>query len=382
EKDRDLRYQVASEMRADLKRLKRETESRLGVSASSGGVMAAQEVGLPAVAVTPSPASGSAPAVSASSSSAAATAVEVPEARKKKVRQIVTPAVVVLVVALIAVGLYFRSHQRPRLTEKDTIIVSDFTNTTGDAVFDGALRQALTVQLMQSPFLNILSDQRQRDILREMGRSPDDPVSKSAAREVCQRTNGQVVLSGSITRLGDQYVVGLEATNCNTGELLAGQQVQAENKDTVLKSLGQAASGIREKLGESLATIKKFDAPVEEATTSSLEALKAYTVGDNDTNRGEQTQSIPFFKHALELDPNFAMAYSDLAGVYANLGQSEQAMEYQKKAYDLRDRVGEQEKLIIVATYHWIVTGNLDKEMDAEELGRQTFPGSEDGSIT
>ena len=227
----------------------------------------------------------------------------------------ISVAVGAVVIALITGGVYLRIHQRPRLTEKDTIVLSDFSNTTGDAVFDDALRQALTVQLMQSPFLNILPDQREHEILRQMGRSPDEPVSRSEAREVCQRANAQAVLAGSIARLGDQYLVGLEATNCNTGELLASQQVQAEKKDTVLKSLGQAASDMREKLGESLATIQKFDATVEEATTSSLEALKAYTIADKDTGRGEQTQSIPFFKHALELDPNFAGLHRSSRGV-------------------------------------------------------------------
>jgi eukaryotic-like serine/threonine-protein kinase len=368
EKDRNLRYQHAVDMRADLQRFKRDSES-----GSKAAVDEKQESDKLAALSHPGPSAAGRHASSTRSHvpSLPASVSQVPS----RVRTWEIPVVVgAVVIALIAAGVYFRFHQRLRLTEKDTIVLSDFNNTTGDAVFDGALRQALTVQLMQSPFLNILPDQREQEILRQMGRPPEEPVSKSAAREVCQRANAQAVLAGSIARLGDQYLVGLEATNCNTGDWLASQQVQAENKDAVLKSLGQAASGMREKLGESLATIKKFDAPVEEATTSSLEALKAYTIADQDTNRGEQTHSIPFFKHALELDPNFAMAYSGLAGVYANLSQSEQAMEYQKKAYELRDRASEEERLNIVVNYHWIVTGNLDKEMEAEELGRQTYP--------
>jgi eukaryotic-like serine/threonine-protein kinase len=364
EKDRNLRYQHAADLRADLQRFKRDSES---------GRKAAVEEESAAASAEPW-ASVSAGHVSSARSHVPSLTASVSQVPSRGRRWKIPVAVGAVVIALITGGVYIRFHQRPRLTEKDTIVLSDFSNTTGDAVFDDVLRQALTVQLMQSPFLNILPDQREHEILRQMGRSPDEPVSKSAAREVCQRVNAQAVLAGSIAHLEDQYLVGLEATNCSTGELLASQQVQAENKGAVLKSLGQAASGMREKLGESLATIKKFDAPVEEATTSSLEALKAFTVADKDTGRGEQTQSIPFFKHALELDPNFALAYSGLAGVYANLGESEQAMEYQKKAFDLRDRVSEQERLNIVASYHWIVTGNLDKEMEAEELGRQTYP--------
>jgi serine/threonine protein kinase/Tfp pilus assembly protein PilF len=370
EKDRNLRYQHAADLRADLQRFKRDSES-----GRKAAVDEKQESDTVAALSDPraSVAGGHGSSARSHVPSLPASVPQVPSrVRSWKIAVVVGAAVI----ALIAAGVYFRFHQRLRLTEKDTIVLSDFTNTTGDAVFDGALRQALTVQLMQSPFLNILPDPREQEILRQMGRPPDEPVSKSAAREVCQRANAQAVLAGSIARLGNQYLVGLEATNCNTGELLASQQVQADKKDAVLKSLGQAASGMREKLGESLATIQKFDAPVEEATTSSLEALKAFTIADKDTNKGEQTQSIPFFKHALELDPNFAMAYSGLAGVYANQGQSEQAMEYQKKAHDLRDRVSEQERLNIVVNYHWIVTGNLDKEMEAEELGRQTYPRS------
>jgi serine/threonine protein kinase/tetratricopeptide (TPR) repeat protein len=370
EKDRNLRYQHAVDLRADLQRFKRDSESgrkaTLDEEVESGTVAALSE---PRVGLSAGHGSGARSHVP----SLPLGASHVPaRARSWKMPVVIGAAVI----ALIAAGVYFRFYKRLRLTEKDTIVLSDFTNTTGDAVFDGALRQALTVQLMQSPFLNILPDPREQEILRQMGRPQDEPVSKSAAREVCQRANAQAVLAGSIARLGNQYLVGLEATNCNTGELLASQQVQAEKKDAVLKSLGQAASGMREKLGESLATIQKFDAPVEEATTSSLDALKAFTIADKDTGRGEQTQSIPFFKHALELDPNFALAYSGLAGVYANLGQSEQAIEYQKKAHDLRDRVSEQERLNIVVNYHWIVTGNLDEEMEAEELGRQTYPRS------
>ncbi|HTS08932.1 MAG TPA: protein kinase [Candidatus Eisenbacteria bacterium] len=368
EKDRNLRYQHAAELRTDLRRVKRDSES---------GRKAAVDENEEAEAVPPSKPGARVSAGHGPSAQSHRSGPPVVSNARAQARNWRIPALIgSVVIALIAAGLYFRLRARPSLSEKDTIVLTDFTNTTGDAVFDGALRQALTVQLMQSPFLNILPDQRVHELLRQMGRSPDEPLSKSVAQEVCQRANAQAVLVGSIARLGDQYLIGLEATNCTSSELLASQQVQAENKGSVLRSLGQAAAGMREKLGESLVTIRKFDAPVEEATTSSLEALKAFTIADQDTNRGEQTQSIPFFKHALELDPNFALAYSDLAGVYANIGESDLAMEYQKKAYELRDRVTEQERLNIVASYHWTVTGNIDKEMEAEELGRQTYPRS------
>ena len=269
---------------------------------------------------------------------------------------------------------YFRSRHTPKLTEKDTLVLADFANTTGDAVFDGALKQALTVQLMQSPFLSILPEERVRDILRQMGRSPDEPVSKAVGREICQRVNVKAMLAGSITRLGDQYVIGLDALNCSTGDLLASEQVQVETKERVLNALGKAASSLRGKLGESLTSIQKHDTPVEEATTSSLEALKSFTLADDYAKRGKQLEAIPHLNRAIQLDPNFALAYDNLAGIYANLGESERSIESQKKAYDLRDRISERERFVTTATYHWTVTGDLDKEMEAEELWAQAYP--------
>ncbi len=379
EKDRELRYQVAAEMRADLKRLKRETESRHGVPASSGTVMAAQEVGLPAVSATPPPASGSALAVSASSSSAAARAVEVPEVGRRKLWRVVVLAVVVLVAALVASGLYWRWHSATPatmaapLTEKDTVVLTDFANSTGDPVFDGTLKQALAVDLGQSPFLNILSDRKIGATLKLMGRAPTEHVTADVAKELCLRTGSKAILAGSVSSLGSQYVVGLEAVACSSGDTLAKEQAESASKEGVLKALGTAASSLRAKLGESLASVQKFDVPVE-ATTPSLEALKAYSMGITTGRTKGNAEAIPFMKRALELDPNFAMAYAGLAVEYGNLGRASLAADNAKKAYDLRDRVSERERYRISALYFQNVTSEVEKTTEAYELWAKSYP--------
>src|SRR5713101_1573478 len=275
EKDRELRYQHASEMRADLKRLKREAETGRVAAASSGSVAVARESGSQ-VAAAPAPASGSSPAVAASSSSAAAKVVELPVVGRRKLWRVLFPAAVVLVAALIAGGLYYRSRSATRLTEKDTIVLADFDNKTGDAVFDDALKQALAVQLGQSPFLNILSDRKAEDTLHLMGHTSNERITRDIAREVCVRTGSKAIILGSILNLGGQYVIGMEAIGCSSGDALAKEQEEAATKQDVLKALGKAAASLRGKLGESLASIQKFDVPVE-ATTPSLEALKAFS---------------------------------------------------------------------------------------------------------
>jgi eukaryotic-like serine/threonine-protein kinase len=376
EKDRELRYQGAAEMRADLKRLKRETESRHGASASSGTVMAVQEVGLPAAAVPPSPTSGSAPAVSTSSSSAGAKII--PEVGRNKLWKAVIPTAVVLAVALIAGGLYWRSHPAPSaattpLTEKDTVVLADFTNSTGDPVFDDALKQALGVQLGQSPFLNILSDRRVEETLHLMGRQSNERITRDVARELCVRTGSKAIVLGSISNLGGQYVLGLDAVGCSTGDTLAQEQEEAAAKQDVLKALGKAASNLRAKLGESLATIQRFDVPVE-ATTSSLEALKAFSMGITTFRTKGNAEAIPFYKRALELDPKFAVAYASLGLVYGNLGQASLAAENIKKAYDLREGVSEREKYRISALYYDSVTGELEQATQVYELWAKSYP--------
>jgi tetratricopeptide (TPR) repeat protein len=277
-------------------------------------------------------------------------------------------------VALVAGGLYWRSHQSAKLTEKDTIVLADFANTTGDSVFDDSLRQALAAQLGQSPFLNILSDGKVRATLQLMGRSPDQRVTQSMAQEICQRDGGKAVLAGSIAQVGSTYNVILNAVNCSSGDTFATSSAQADSKDHVLDTLGRVGSEIRSKLGESLSSIEKFNVPVEAATTSSLAALKAYSMGVQ-TNYGRgDAESISFFKEAVALDPNFAVAYTKLGVIYNNLGQAGLAIENIKKAYELRDRTSEREKLYITAHYYGEATGELDKALENYLLWEREFP--------
>jgi len=379
EKDRELRYQVAAEMRADLKRLKRETESRHGVPASSGRVLVAQESGSQVAAQQPSTTSNPSFALSIHPSSGAVKAVEPPVASGRKLWKIAVPAAVVLVAALIPGGLYMRSRSATPattatpLTEKDTVVLSDFANSTSDPVFDDALKQALAVQLGQSPFLNILSDRRVEETLRLMGRTSAERITRDVARELCIRTGSKAFLAGSISKLGDQYVVGVDAVGCSNGDTLAKEQEVAGTKADVLKALGKAASSLRAKLGESLATIQKFDVPVE-ATTPSLEALKAFSMGITTFRAKGNAEAIPFYKRALELDPHFAVAYASLGLVYGNLGQASLAAENIKKAYELRDGVSEREKYRISALYYQNVTGELEQSTPVYELWGKSYP--------
>jgi serine/threonine protein kinase/tetratricopeptide (TPR) repeat protein len=371
EKDRELRYQGAAEMRADLKRLKRGAESRHGVPASSGSVAVAQESGFQ-VTQPPSPASSSSPAPAPSPSSSAVKAAEVPVAGGSKLWKILVPTTVV-VAGLIGGALYFRSRLAKPLTEKDTIVLADFENKTGDVVFDDALKQALAVQLEQSPFVNVLSDRKVEDTLRLMGHSPNERITRDTARELCVRTGSKAILLGSISNLGGQYVIGVDAIGCSSGDTLAKEQEEAATKQDVLKALGKAAASLRSRLGESLASIQKFDVPVE-ATTPSLEALKAYSVGVTTFRARGDADAIPFYKRALELDPNFAVAYAGLAVVYLDLGQASLAAENAKKAYDLRDRVSEREKYRITSLYYSYVTGELEQASQVYELWAKSYP--------
>ena len=371
EKDRELRYQGAAEMRSELMRLKRDTSSGQVSAASSGTVAAVQDTGSQHVVQQPVPSSVSVPAAA---SSAAVRVAEVPVTGGKKLWKILVPAAVV-VVALVAAGLYFRSRHAAPLTEKDTIVLADFTNTTGDPVFDGTLRQALSSQLEQSPFLNLLSDERVAQTLALMAQPKDARLTRELAREVCQRTASAASIEGSISSLGSQYLVGLKAVNCRSGDVLANEQATASGKEQVLKALGDAATKTRVKLGESLASVQKYDAPAENVTTPSLEALQAYSLGyQAQIVKRDNAAAIPLLQRAISLDPNFAMAYARLGTNYDNLGQPARAAENARKAYELRERVSEREKLYIVSHYEQYVTGNLEETRKAYELWAQTYP--------
>jgi tetratricopeptide (TPR) repeat protein len=366
-------------MRADLKRLKRETES-----SRSGFLVAAESQAAPAatttgsVAVKESSGRMAAAVVAKDSSGGMAAAPSAPQAEvaappAARHWKIIVPAVVV-VAALIGGILYWRAHRAPALTEKDTLVLADFVNKTGDAVFDDTLKQALAVDLGQSPFLNIISDRKMAATLRLMGRSPDQSVTGEVARDLCQRVGGKAVLAGSISSVGDQYVIGLNAINCSTGDTLVAEQARASSKGEVLRVLDNSASALRTKLGESLTSVQKFATPIDEATTSSLDALKAFSMGRRIYVEKGELAALPYFDRAVELDPNFALAYSYRGVAYVNLGQATRASENAKKAYGLRDRASEREKYRISAFYYSNVTGELDKSNQVYELWKQSYP--------
>jgi eukaryotic-like serine/threonine-protein kinase len=337
EKDRKLRYQNAADIRTDLQRLKRDTES---ARVAPTGAMVE-------------------PASSTRSS-------------RWKVFVVAGAAIVVLAFG----ALFFHNRKAHALNETDTIVLADFANSTGDPVFDDALKQAVSVQLGQSPFLTILPDQAVREQLRFMGRSPNERVTQEVAQELCQRTNSKAVLAGSIASLGSQYVLGLKVVHCDTGQALAQEQVEAARKEDVLKALGDASTKLRGKLGESLSSIQKYDIPVGNVTTSSLEAIKDLSVGIRMISEKGDAAAIPFFKRAIELDPNFALAYVLLAGSYSNQGEYRQASENLTRAYELRERVSEREKFAIVAHYYGDVLGDLEKSNQTWELLVQNYPRS------
>jgi eukaryotic-like serine/threonine-protein kinase len=345
EKDRRLRYQNAADIRTDLQRLKRDTDS--------------VRTTIP---------------VAAAAAATAGTAVEVAAREWKKLcwRDVVYPLAAILVIA--AGMLFFHSRKAHALTDKDTIVLADFANTTGDPVFDGTLRQGLSVQLEQSPFLSIISDQQIQQTLQMMGQKPDAKLTPGIAQELCQRIGSAAVLDGSIAQIGNQYLLTVRAVNCANGQSLASTEAQATDKNHVLDALGKTASDIRNRLGESLSTVKKFDTPLEQATTPSLEALEAYSSGTKIANMAGSAASIPFFKHAIELDPNFALAYAMLGRVYGDIGESAAAANYSRNAYELRDRASEFEKFLISAHFHIAVTGNMEKAEQNCELWKQTYP--------
>jgi len=285
------------------------------------------------------------------------------------------PAIALLAgIVTLASVVYVHFHRAPKLTDKDTIVLSDFDNKTGDALFDDTLKQGLSVQLEQSPFLNLLSDRRVNETLKLMGRPAGDRLTPEVTREVCQRTSSKAMLTGSIAGLGSQYVIGLKAANCNTGDVLAEAQEQAAAKEAVLKALDNAAVSLRSKLGESLSTVQKYATPLEEATTPSLEALKAYSMGVETINTKEIIAGLPFCKRAVELDPNFAMAYGALSSIYYSVGEVGRGAENARKAYDLREKVSERERFYIESRYYNNAIGDMEKATQTCELWKQTYP--------
>jgi DNA-binding winged helix-turn-helix (wHTH) protein/tetratricopeptide (TPR) repeat protein len=281
---------------------------------------------------------------------------------------------VAVAIVVLAAFSYFYFRRTPKLTDKDTIVLADFSNTTGDAVFDDTLKQGLSVQLEQSPFLDLLSDRRVNETLKLMGRPAGDRLTPEVTREVCQRTGSTTIVTGSIAGLGSQYVIGLKAAECNTGDVLAEAQEQAAGKEAVLKALDNAAVSLRGKLGESLSSMQKYATPLEEATTPSLEALKAYSLGVKTRSAKGYTAALPFYKRAVELDPDFAMAYVNLGGAYFVLNEIGRGAENARKAYDLRGKVSERERFSIERRYYMTATGELDKAAQTCELWQQTYP--------
>jgi serine/threonine protein kinase/tetratricopeptide (TPR) repeat protein len=373
-KDREERYQSAKDLLIDLRRLKQhldfesEVERSLAPELRSGTVRTSGEVATKSGAQDTT-LYGAIP-TRVSSVEYIVSAIK----RHKKGFGVVAAAVIGLGIVVVASYLWISNRGRHTLTDKDTILLADFVNTTGDAVFDGTLTQALAVQLGQSPFLNIFGYDRVREALRFMGRSADERVTPDVGLEICRRHGLKALLAGSISGLGNHYVLTLEAINAQTGDALVQEQVEAENKEQVLKKLGEAATKLREKLGESLASIQQFDAPLEQATTSSLEAFKAFALGDEQRNKNSLPAAIPFYKRGIELDPNFATAYARLAVIHGNLGQPELAAEYARKAFDLRDRVSEREKFYISSNYYRSVTSEIEKNIETLELWKQEYP--------
>ena len=351
EKDRELRYQSAADMRADLQRLKRDTTDGVGTSATS-----------------------EARTSNAGKADVITDRAETAALGRSSRAKLGTYFAVATLCALLAGGLYYRSHRPKPLTGKDTIVLADFANSTGDAVFDDTLKTALNVALRQSPFLNVLSDGEVARVLKQMTRPATTKLTPDVAREICQRAGSKAYLAGSIGSLGSEYVLALKVVSCQNGDTLAQEQATATSKEKVLDALGDAASKLRGELGESLATVRKFDVPLEQATTSSLDALNAYCMGLATWDKQGDRASLPYFQKALELDPNFADAYGAIATIYHNLGEDDLASQNTTKAYELRDRVAEHEKATIEARYYQYVTGDMEKAVQVHELWERNYP--------
>jgi serine/threonine protein kinase/tetratricopeptide (TPR) repeat protein len=334
EKDRKLRYQSAGDIRTDLQRLKRDTESAPLPTATSAVAGSGGKLGL-------------------------------------RWKMIIPAAIAVLV---LAASSYFYFHRTPKLTDKDTIVLADFANSAGDAVFDDTLKTALNVSLRQSPFLNVLSESQVAKNLQQMTLPASTKLTPELTRELCQRAGSKAYIAGSIGSLGSEYVLGLKAVNCQSGDTLAEEQVTAASKERVLDALGEAASKLRGELGESLSMVQKFDVPLEQATTSSLEALKAYSLGAKAGSEKGSAASLPYEQRAIQLDPNFALGYMAVGVTYFNLSQLGRASEYFTKAFQLRDHASERERLWISENYYRTVTGELDKAAQTLQEIIESYP--------
>jgi tetratricopeptide (TPR) repeat protein len=344
EKDRRLRFQTAADMLAELSRIRRDTTGRTATTFATAGPPATTAATLPATA---------------------------PAEPARRWWRVALPAVIVFG----GLGYYlWNANKVPAFTERDTVVVSDFANSTGDPVFDDALKQALSVQLQQTPYLTLLPDQRVQRTLKLMQRQPDQPITAQVARELCQRVGAKATVEGSIASLGTNYVITIGVHNCQTGEALAEQQIQARVKEDVLTKLGDATTTLRKRLGESLASIQKYDVPVTEATTSSLEALKAYGLANRTRyTRGDEA-AIPFFQKAVEIDPNFALGYAKLAVVLGNTGRVDDSKKFAQKAYEMKDRVSEYERLYITWNYDTKVLQDPKLTREALELMTASYP--------
>ncbi len=335
EKDRDVRYQTAADLRSDLRRLKRSSES--------------------------------------STAAAATRAMRAASSRRLDWR-VVAAVMAVIAAAVGGVFIYSNSNGTRAFSERDSVVLADFANNTGEPVFDDTLKEALEVQLRQSPFLSVLPEQRVQRTLRLMGRKPDEKITPAIARDICERTASKAMIAGGIAQLGQSYVISLDASNCRTGDTIEKRQVQASGKDDVLKALGTAAEQLRRGLGESMASIEKYDAPIQGATTGSLDALKAYSQGMLTRRRQGDTASAPFFRKAIELDPDFALAHARLSTVYTNMSETARSREHITKAYALKDRVSEPERLYILARYYSTVEGSVQKAIETYQFWIQTYP--------
>jgi tetratricopeptide (TPR) repeat protein len=336
EKDRDLRYQNAADVRTDLRRMKRDTDSRSVMTSVQGEA-------------------------------------KIDTAKRWKV---IVPAAAAILALFVAGYFYFQGALRAaKLTDKDTIVLADFINTTGDAVFDGTLRQGLAIQLEQSPFLKIMDDEQVQQDLRLMSIAPASHITNQIAHDICVRDGATATIDGSIESLGKNYVITLQATTCRDGATLAREQIQAGDKEHILNALGIAAAAMRAKLGESLDSIRKLNRPLEQATTPSLEALQSYTAGYSEMGQGQFLAAVPSFERAIALDPNFAMAYFMLGVAFNNAGDIGRSRQYTLKSFGLIDRVSEFERDVITATYY-SYDGLSDKAIDANRLGIQSYPCS------